>query len=71
MTQQDTFFILAPVIEDRAEDLLALLRKMTVQPGLADPENELVPFGSFDRLHVARFFLVEANTWRRHRGLWP
>ncbi len=64
MTPHDTFFILAPVIEDRADDLLSLLNSMTAKPGLADPENALVPFGSFDRLHVARFFLVEANTWQ-------
>lgn len=64
MTQQDTFFILAPVLEDRAESLLSLLKSMTTKPGLADPENDLVRFGSYDRLHVARFFLVEANTWR-------
>lgn len=64
MTQQDTFFILAPVIEGRADELLSLLERMTLKPGLADPDNGLVPFGRFDRLHVARFFLVEANTWR-------
>jgi hypothetical protein len=64
MTQQDTFFILAPVLEDRAESLLSLLKSMTTKPGLADPENDLVRLGSYDRLHVARFFLVEANTWR-------
>ncbi len=64
MTQQDTFFILAPVTEGRAEDLLSLLASMTLEPGLADPQNELVPFGRFDQLHVARFFLVEANTWQ-------
>ena len=64
MTQQDTFFILAPVAEGRAEELESLLHSMTLKPGLADPENALVPFGRFDQLHVARFFLVEANTWR-------
>ena len=64
MTQQDTFFILAPVTEGRAEDLLSLLAGMTLKPGLADPQNELVHFGRFDQLHVARFFLVEANTWQ-------
>lgn len=64
MTQQDTFFILAPVLEGQAEELLSLLNSMTEKPGLADPQNALVPFGKFDQLHVARFFLVEANTWR-------
>ena len=64
MTQQDTFFILAPVLEGRADELISLLERMTLKPGLADPDNSLVPFGRFDQLHVARFFLVEANTWR-------
>lgn len=64
MTPQDTFFILAPVAEGRAEDLVALLNTMTVKPGFADPQNRLLPFGRFDQLHVARFFLVEAQTWR-------
>ena len=64
MTQQDTFFILAPVAEGRAESLVSLLESMTLKPGFADPENTVVPFGKFDQLHVARFFLVQANTWR-------
>jgi hypothetical protein len=64
MTPQTTFLILAPVAEGREEDLRALLRSMTLKRGLADPENALVPFGQFDRLHVARLFIVEIDTWR-------
>ena len=64
MTPQSTFLIMAPVAKDRSEDLLALLSKMTLKPGLADPENTLVPFGQFDSVHVARFFLVDVETWR-------
>lgn len=64
MTPQSTFLILAPVREGRVEDLRALLTGMTQMPGLADPTNSLVPFGAFDRLHVARFFVIEADTWR-------
>ncbi len=30
--------------------------------GLANPDNDLVPFGRFDRLHVARFVILEAKT---------
>jgi hypothetical protein len=37
---------------------------MTLKPGLADPQNSLVPFGRHERLHVARFFVVEIGTWR-------
>ena len=31
-------------------------------PGVADPENALVPFGQFERLHFARFVILEAPT---------
>lgn len=64
MVPQTTFMILAPVAEDRSGDLRALLSGMTSRPGYADPENPLVPFGRFERLHVARFFIVEVNTWQ-------
>lgn len=64
MTPQTTFLILAPVAEGRIEALRALLSGMNLKPGYADPENDLVPFGRFDRLHVARFFIVELDTWR-------
>ena len=36
---------------------------MTSKPGFADPENALVPFGRFDRLHVARFLVIKVDTW--------
>ena len=64
MTQQDTFFVLAPVATGRTEDLLSLLKEMTEKPGFADPDNKLIPFGEFEQLHMARFFLVRANTWQ-------
>ncbi|HUF56762.1 MAG TPA: hypothetical protein VMM55_09410 [Thermohalobaculum sp.] len=64
MTPQTTFLIMAPVASGRLEALRALLGRMTLEPGYADPENALVPFGAFDRLHVARFFVVEVGTWR-------
>lgn len=64
MTEQGTFLILAPVREGQADDLRLLLSSMSQQPGVADPMNTLVPFAVFDRLHVARLFLVEADTWR-------
>ena len=64
MTPQSTFLILAPVREGRVDDLRAILREMTQKPGLANPTNSVVPFGAFDRLHVARFFIIKADTWR-------
>ncbi len=64
MTQQSTFLILAPIAEGRIEDLRALLSEMVLKPGLADPKNPIVPFADFDRLHVARLFLPQVDTWR-------
>jgi hypothetical protein len=64
MTPQTTFLILAPVADGQVAPLRALLAEMTAAPGQADPQNALVPFGRFDRLHMARFFVVELDTWR-------
>ncbi|MDS9469794.1 hypothetical protein RGQ15_19735 [Paracoccus sp. MBLB3053] len=64
MTPQSTFLIFAPIAKGRVEELRALLATMTLRPGLADPQNALVPFGRFDRLHVARLLVVEVDTWR-------
>ena len=62
MTPQSTFMILAPIETDRMARLRELLGTMESRFGQADPENELVPFGRFDRLHVARFVILEALT---------
>src|SRR5258705_7987013 len=35
------------------------LEACNMQPGIADPANSLVPFGRFDRLHVARFVILD------------
>jgi len=62
MTPQSTFMILAPIEKGRIADLRDLLGTMNIHFGQADPENDLVPFGQFDRLHVARFVILEALT---------
>jgi AraC-like DNA-binding protein len=62
MTPQSSFMVLAPVIEGRVEELRALLASMNQGPGVVDPDNELVPFGQLERLHVARFVVLEAPT---------
>jgi hypothetical protein len=64
MTPQSTFLILAPVADGGLEPLRALLATMTRAPGQAEPENPLIPFARFDRLHMARLFVVEVATWR-------
>ena len=62
MTPQSTFMIVAAIREGQMESLRSLLASMNKTVGHADPENGLVPFGRFDRLHVARFVILELNT---------
>jgi hypothetical protein len=63
MTPQSTFMIVAPVADGREASLRALLASMNGgSGGMADPDNGLVPFGRFDRLHFARFVVVDAPT---------
>lgn len=62
MTPQSNFMISAIVHEGQLENLRALLHTMNAPSELADAENTLLPFGRFQRLHVARFVIIEANT---------
>ena len=72
MTPQSSFMVLAPMTDGGSGELRELLASHEPRaPGVADPENALVPFGQFERLHFARFVILEAPTAGRHRGLWP
>jgi hypothetical protein len=62
MMPQSLFMLVAPLEADREGGLRALLVSMNVRPGVADPENSLVPFGRFDRLHFARFVILDDPT---------
>jgi hypothetical protein len=62
MTPQSTFMIVAAIREGQMDGLRSLLASMNKTLGHADPQNGLVPFGRFDRLHVARFVILELNT---------
>ncbi len=62
MMPQSTFMVTAAVESGQLEALRALLKTLTHHGGMADPENTLVPFAQFDRLHMARFFIAEAVT---------
>lgn len=62
MTPQSTFMIVAPIRDGEMDGLCSLLSGMNKTVGHADPENSLVPFGRFERLHVARFVIIEAKT---------
>jgi len=55
--------MVADAIRDGQLDALrTLLASMNQLPGHANPNNALLPFGRFDRLHVARFVILEATT---------
>jgi hypothetical protein len=62
MTPQSHFTVVAPVIEDRIPQLRALLASMNDRPGVARPDNSLVPFGEFGQLHFARFVILDDQT---------
>ncbi|MGR9054076.1 MAG: hypothetical protein ACU84J_15655, partial [Gammaproteobacteria bacterium] len=62
MTPQSNFMIVAAVRQGQLDNLRALLAKMNQSIGLADPNNEWVPFGRFERLHMARFVIIGATT---------
>jgi len=54
--------ILATITPSRKTELIRLLAEMNYEPGLLNPSNTLVPFGQFDRLHYARFVILEDQT---------
>ena len=62
MTPQSSFAVIAAVDASRVGELRALLASMNRRPGVADPDNGLVPFGRFDRLHFARFVVLDDQT---------
>jgi hypothetical protein len=62
VTPQSQFTVVATVRAGHESGLRALLTAMTSQPGLADPENAIVPFGDFERLHFARLVLLDDPT---------
>jgi hypothetical protein len=59
MMPQSLFMLVAPLEANREGALRTLLASMNLRPGVADPENSLVPFGRFDRLHFARFVILD------------
>src|SRR5262249_48090037 len=62
MLPQSAVMILAPIRPEREVELRQFLEALTLVPGLADPESPLMPFGVFDRLHMARFLILEDPT---------
>jgi hypothetical protein len=62
MTPQSTFMVVAPLASGRADELRKLLASLNHRPGVANPQNDLVPFGRLERLHFARFAILEDPT---------
>jgi hypothetical protein len=62
MMPQSTFMVMAPIAPGRRAELEALLASMTSTNCMADPRNGLVPFGALDRLHFARFVILDTDT---------
>lgn len=62
MTPQSTFMVLAQVAPGQEAALRELLASMAGPAPIASPDNPLVPFGRFDRLHFARFVILKAHT---------
>jgi hypothetical protein len=62
VTPQSNFMVAAPITPGREVDLRRLLLTMNGLPGMAKPDNPLVPFGTFDTLHFARFVILNDTT---------
>ena len=54
--------VVAPLDVTRTHELRSLLATMNRAPGMADPDNELIPFGRFADLHFARIVVLEDQT---------
>ena len=61
MTPQSTFMIVATINSRQLAPLRELLETMNSQPGVVEPSNPTFPFARFDRLHVARFLIIESD----------
>jgi hypothetical protein len=62
VTPQDQLTILAAIEPRLQSSLRATLEAMNAPSGMADPANNIVPFGAFERLHFARFVILEDPT---------
>jgi hypothetical protein len=54
--------VVAPLDANREGELRNLLASMNFRPGVVNPQNAIVPFGQFDRLHFARFVILADPT---------
>ncbi len=54
--------VVAPLAASREGELRSLLASMNARPGVLNPQNAVVPFGQFDRLHFARLLILADST---------
>ena len=54
--------VVAAIAAGRESSLRDTLDAMNRGPGIVDPANALVPFGEFERLHFARFAVLDDTT---------
>ena len=59
MTPQSDLMVLAALDSSKVNALKALLDSMNLGPGVANPNNPIIPFGKLKRLHFARFVILD------------
>jgi hypothetical protein len=62
MTPQAHFMVVAPIAPGKEAELRATLQAMNIRPGVVNPQNPLVPFARLERLHFARFVILDHCT---------
>src|SRR5690349_12541048 len=62
MNFQSSFMVVAPLDARRVDELRSLLTTMNRVLGTANPDNEIIPFGSLPDLHFARIVVLEDQT---------
>jgi hypothetical protein len=59
VTPQGHFMVIAPLAAGHEAGVRQTLERMNAMPGMADPRNSLLPFGAFQKLHFARFAVLD------------
>ena len=62
MTPQTNFMVLSAIIPSREAELRQLLDSMNEGPGMVKPNNALIPFAQFDKLHFSRLLILDDKT---------
>jgi hypothetical protein len=62
VTPQGHFTVIAQIATGRGDALREVLEHMSSVPGISDPANDILPFGTFERLHFARLVVLDDST---------